>query len=376
MRRWLRTGWGVVGLVAVGIASLSPAGLGNAEDAKIADYVIGIDDILHILVWGNKELDQDVVVRPDGRISFPLAGELEVHGLTVPELTKILTERLAKSVRNPNVSVMVKEMRSFRVYFIGRVQKPGVYPIKAGTPLLEALTLAGGPTDGADLPAAYVIRHEKKIPVDLRRLIQAGDLTKNILLQTGDTVVLPQITIGENPQEVFDQRIYVLGKVQKPGVYTIKRPIPILHALFLAGGLADGAEMASAFVVRDGKKIPVNLWQLIQKGDVSQNLEIKHEDTIVVPLGGDLQNAVYVMGEVMKPGIYPQPERLTLLKVITLAGGFTKYAAKNRVELIRRDGEKKTLLKVNLKDVINDPEKHEDISLEPGDVVIVPESLF
>src|SRR5262249_21186951 len=158
------------------------------------DYTIGIDDLLHIIVWENKELEQDVVVRPDGKISFPLVGELYVRGLTVPRVEALLKERLSAAVRNPNVSVIVKEIRSFRVYLVGKVAKPGVYPLKAGTPLLQAITLSGGTVEGADLPAAYIIRADKKIPVDLRRLIQDGDLSKNIKLETEDTIVVPEIT--------------------------------------------------------------------------------------------------------------------------------------------------------------------------------------
>ena len=296
--------------------------------------------------------------------------------MTVPKLTETLKERLSASVKNPNVSVMVKEIRSFRVYFVGKVARAGVYPIKAGTPLLQALTLAGGTADAADLPAAYIIRGEQKIPVDLRRLIQDGDLSKNLQLETEDTIVVPEIAIGTNPQEVLERRIYLLGKVAKPGVYSLKSDVPLLHALFLAGGVAEGADMAAAFVMRGNEKIPVDLWRLIQKGDASQNLMIKHEDTIVVPSGGELQNAVYVMGEVLKPGVYLQPEALTLLKLVTLAGGFTKYAAPGRATLIRRDGDKKTLMKVDLKDVMNNPKTNEDLALKPGDVLIVPERLF
>lgn len=347
-----------------------------APASEQRDYTIGVDDVLHVIVWDNKELEQDVVVRPDGKISYPLAGEIHVQGMTIPKLAEVLKQRLSVSVKNPNVSVMVKEIRSFRVYFVGKVAKPGVYPIKTGTPLLQALTLAGGTADGADLPAAYIIRSEKKIPVDLRRLIQEGDLSKNLKLETEDTIVVPEIAIGSNPQEILERRIYLLGKVVKPGVYTIKGDVPLLHALFLAGGVAEGADQPSAFIVRGGKKLPVDLWRLVQKGDLSQNLTIKHEDTIVVPAGGELQNAVYVMGEVTKPGVYAQPEALTLLKLVTLAGGFTKYAAPSRATLIRKDGEKKTLIKVDLKDIMNDPKTNEDIALRPGDVLIVPERLF
>jgi polysaccharide export outer membrane protein len=226
-------------------ATIIPAA--PAAAASTPDYVIGVDDLLHIIVWDNKELEQQVSVRPDGKISFPLAGELQAAGRTVPQLTADLTERLSKAVKSPNVSVMVKEIHSFRVYFVGKVSKPGVYPIKAGTPFLQALTLAGGPAaEGADLPATYIIRGTERIPVDLRRLIQDGDLSKNLLLQTEDTVVVPEISIGGNPQEMLERRIYLLGKVTKPGVYTIKAEVPVLHAIFLGGGIAEGADARRA----------------------------------------------------------------------------------------------------------------------------------
>jgi polysaccharide export outer membrane protein len=93
-------------------------------------------------------------------------------------------------------------------------------------------------------------------------------------------------------------------------------------------------------------------------------------------VGGELQNAVYVMGEVTKPGVYAQPEALTLLKLVALAGGFTKFAAPGRATLIRKQGDEKTLMKVDLKDIMSDPQKYADIPLQPGDVLIVPERLF
>ena len=358
------------------LIALIVLGRGGVATAAEEEYRIGTEDILQIIVWDNKDLEQTVTVRPDGKISFPLAGEIQAEGLTVPQLTEVLTQRLSTAVKNPNVSVMVKEVRSFRVHFVGRIVKPGVYPIKGGTPLLQALTLAGGPSENADLAAAYIIRGDKTLHIDLRKLIQEADLSKNIRLEREDTIVVPEISLGSNLQEMQDRRIYVLGKVAKPGVYTLKQDVPILHALFLAGGVAEGGDLAAAFVIRGKEKIPVDLWKLIQKGDVSQNVLIKNEDTVVIPSGGELQNAVYVMGEVNKPGVYTQPEALSLLKLVSLAGGFTKYAAPGRATLIRRDGDKKVLMKVDLKDIMNDPKANEDLPLRPGDVLIVPERLF
>lgn len=358
------------------LTALIVLGMGAVVIAAEPEYRIGTDDVLHVMVWDNKDLEQTVTVRPDGKISFPLAGEIQAEGLTVPQLTEVVTQRLSSAVKNPNVFVMVKEVRSFRVHFVGRFAKPGVYPIKAGTPLIQALTLAGGTAEKADLSAAYIIRGDKTLPIDLRKLLREADLSKNIRLEREDTIVLPEITLASDPQEMQDRRIYVLGKVAKPGVYMLKQDVPILHALLLAGGVAEGGDLAGAFVIRGKERIPIDLRGLIQRGDVSQNLMIKDEDTVVIPASAELQNVVYVMGEVNKPGVYTQSEALSLLQLVTVAGGFTKYAAPARATLIRRDGDKKIRIKVDLKDVMNDPRGNEDFPLRPGDVLIVPERLF
>jgi len=371
MSRLMRTATVAIVLPGTMLALLLTAAPAAAEDG---DYRIGIDDVLQVIVWGNKDLEQTVAVRPDGKISFPLAGEIKAAGLTVPELTETLTKKLSGPVKNPNVSVMVKEIRSYRVYLVGRVEKPGVHPIKAGTPLLQALTLAGGVSAGADLSSAYVIRGNEKIPVDLRKLIQQGDLSQNIALTTEDTVVVPEATTATS--EIGGSQIYLLGKFAKPGVYPIKQDLPVLHALFLAGGMAPGADPKNAFLVRDSTRTPIDIDRLIQQGDLSQNLTLKAGDTLTLPEGLDVQNAVFIMGEVKKPGPYARAEALTVLKLMALAGGFTDYAAPNRTTLIRQEGNKKVEKRVNIKDIMSDPANNEDLQLKVGDVLVVPSKLF
>jgi polysaccharide export outer membrane protein len=392
----------LLGALLALLAAAPPARVGAQDD----EYVIGIDDVLHVQVWDAKELEQTMPVRPDGKISFPLVGEVRASGLTASQLTDVLTERLSRSVKNPNVSVVVKEIRSLRVFFVGQFARPGVYPIRPGTPVLQALTLAGGLAPGADLSAAYVVRDNQRIAVDLRRLVQDADLSQNVPLRTDDTVVVPDLVAGANPQELSERRIYVLGRVQRPGVYTIRQEVPILHAIFLAGGFVDAVpparpaaggasaaaapaegdrgDLSNAFVIRGKERIPVDLRRLIQKGDLSQNVMIRHEDTIVVPDGGDLQNAVFIMGEIARPGSYPRAEAMSLLKLVSLAGGFTRFAAPGRITILRENGHQeadgsgrqKQRLRIDADGIARNPKENPDPTLQAGDVVVVPQTLF
>src|SRR5262249_215298 len=146
-------------------------------------------------------------VRPDGKIAFPLVGDVRASGLTSSQLAEVLGTQLSKWVKNPNVSVTVREIRSLHVFFVGQVARPGVYPLRPGPPVLQALPLAGGLAPGADLSAAYIVRDNQRIPVDLRRLVQDADLSQNVALRADDTFVIPEVVAGANPQEVSERRI-------------------------------------------------------------------------------------------------------------------------------------------------------------------------
>src|SRR3989440_1744121 len=153
-------------LLVLGVSMTTLGPLAPPPAYSDEEHVIGAEDLLQIEVWDpasdKKEMDKEVPVRLDGKISFPLVGELQAAGLTASQLTEAVTKELSKSVRNPNVTVVVKEIRSFRVFVLGRIAKPGAYALKPGLPVLQALTLAGGLAEGADLSAAYIGRRRER----------------------------------------------------------------------------------------------------------------------------------------------------------------------------------------------------------------------
>jgi polysaccharide export outer membrane protein len=160
------------------------------------DYVIGPEDILEITVWKQAELSGRVPVRPDGKISIPLIGEVEAAGLTPPKLANVITEKLKTYVTKPQVNVMVQEVKSQFVNIVGEVGKPGRYELTQPMTILDAITSAGGPTPFAKLKSIYVLRPQvngtqQTLFFDYKAVIKGRKLEENIYLKRGDTVVIP-----------------------------------------------------------------------------------------------------------------------------------------------------------------------------------------
>jgi polysaccharide export outer membrane protein len=160
-----------------------------------ADYVIGPDDILSVVVWREKDLSADVVVRPDGRITLPLVNDIEAAGSTPDALRARIAEAMAKFVEDPSVTVVVKQINSRKVFVTGMVGKPGPYPLSGGTTVLQQLSIAGGVHEFADSKHILVMRNENGTQVALKfnykDVVRGKNLQQNILLKPGDTIVVP-----------------------------------------------------------------------------------------------------------------------------------------------------------------------------------------
>jgi polysaccharide biosynthesis/export protein len=158
-------------------------------------YVIGPDDVLQVLFWREKELSADVTVRPDGMISLPLLNDLPVSGLTPDQLREKVTEAAKRFVEDPSVTVVVKEIKSRRVFITGQVTHPGPYPLTAPTSVLQLIATAGGLTEFADSKNITIMRNENGHPVSLpfnyKDVTRRKNLLQNIELRPGDTVIVP-----------------------------------------------------------------------------------------------------------------------------------------------------------------------------------------
>lgn len=187
---------------------------------KPSDYVIGVEDVLYISVWQNKDLDQEVIVRPDGMISFPLVGDVSAAGSTLSALDEELTGRLEDYIKYPDVSISVRKLGGRKVIVLGEVGSPGVYGVTGKSTILEAVALAKGFSQHAVVSSVILIRggfnKPKGARINLNRAILKADMRYNVVLQPEDIIYVPKKFIA-NVNYLVTQ---ILGPVSQ-GVYTV-----------------------------------------------------------------------------------------------------------------------------------------------------------
>lgn len=161
-----------------------------------ANYRIGANDVLTVNVWHEPEVSRNVPVRPDGKISLPLLGDVQAAGLTPTELQNELDARFSKYLTNPDVSVIVAEIRSQRINVLGQVYRPGTYALIPPMGVLDAIATAGGLREFAKPGKIYVLRilpngQEERLKFEYKNVLKGKRGSKDIMLQTRDTVVVP-----------------------------------------------------------------------------------------------------------------------------------------------------------------------------------------
>ena len=186
--------------LAISMASAAHSSAQGPAVVETAEaYVIGPEDVIEIAVWSNADLSRTVPVRPDGKISLPLLNDVQASGLTPMELRAALTTSLAGFVANPVVSVIVREVKSFKVTVIGEVKTPGRYEVRSRTTVLDVLAMAGGLSQFAARGRITILRRDgaavRELPYDFEKITgKAGPRNAgqdNLCVQPGDIVVVP-----------------------------------------------------------------------------------------------------------------------------------------------------------------------------------------
>lgn len=351
------------------LAALMLVLVGGSGAAAQDEYVIGPRDVLSVTVYGHADLSKDYPVGQDGAMPFPLLGRVTAAGLTAKQLAASLTTDLEKDyLVNPHVIVSVKEYLSRKVHVLGEAEKPGLYYLTGPTTVVEILSKAGGVTRAAGrqvllLRDADAARGGSGIQrIDLAK-IQAGDGSQNVRVEDQDTLFIPKA-----------QAFFVLGEVKSAGTFALERETSVFEAVTIAGGFTDRAAPAEVKLIRRGPDGQQETMALDLSGAAPRDRQVKLQegDTLFVPKG----NTFFVFGEVKRPGAYQLNQETNILEGITIAGGFTERAAPSRARVIRNTPTGQQVLGVDVSEIVKRGQRERVMLLQPGDVVVVPESFF
>jgi polysaccharide export outer membrane protein len=248
-------------------ALLLPALAFGAEGPGAADsgeYRLGAGDLLKINVYGYPDMSADVRVDEAGSISYAYVGQLAVGGQSARDVESLVAEKLITGgfIRSPQVSVLVSDYRSQKVAVMGQVGRPGQYPLRKSSSVIDLLAEAGGVVNGTAADEATLIRTDgSKRAIDLFRLFE-GDPEQNIGVTAGDTIYVPRAS-----------QFYVYGEVQRPGTYRLERKMTVSQAISAGGGLTPrGTDRRATVKRRDGEgketRITVKGSDFLQPDDV------------------------------------------------------------------------------------------------------------
>jgi polysaccharide export outer membrane protein len=184
----------VVATPALGSGAVQTPAKADRPEQKL-EYLIGPGDVLQIFVWKEADLTKEVTVRLDGRVTVPLLGDVDAAGRSPQQLSEELAKSLGKFLESPRVTVGVSQANSTRFYVVGLVGKPGEFPLSGRTTFLQGLALAGGFRDFAKTDSILIIRQERSgqnvIPVNYKKIEDGKDVSQNVPLRPGDTIVVP-----------------------------------------------------------------------------------------------------------------------------------------------------------------------------------------
>lgn len=330
-----------------------------ADGSKLA-----VGDVISVVVDGEKDFTKPYQVNSDGCIAMPMVTPVKVAGTNTSEAAAAITKALLDVMVNPQVTVSFMERARMQVFVVGHVKQPGLVMVGVGDRVVQALAQSGY-DDTADLSRVSVRRGTEVINLDLNKYLRGEDLGVNVELQSGDTVVVPELDVAGN--------VLILGQVAKTGPISMKPGMTFREAMGLIGGATVEADTAKITIKRQGSTDQIAVdYERAMAGDPSADLPLQPGDTIYVP---QIETSSFtVIGGVNRPGPYPLKGKVTLTQAIGMAGGAAPDRGDLRKVTVTRAGEsgKPGLTsKVDVKKII--AKGLDDPVIQRGDLVYVTE---
>ncbi|TAE60192.1 MAG: polysaccharide export protein [Nostocales cyanobacterium] len=427
--------------LALPVVSLAQQEISSTSSLS-TDYLLGGGDRIRVNVFEVPEYTGEYQVPPGGAINLPLVGSISVLGLTTEQASDRIARRYARFLKRPLISVNLLAPRPINIFVAGEVTSPGAYTLSlqgsgGDNPglqyptVLAALSTAKGVTLAADVTQVQLRRKvsgsgEQVVTLNLKEITQTGRIPIDITLRDGDTITVPTATalnVAEArnlfaanyaASQTEPRTVAVTGEVYRPGSYLVtpgSTALPagavnpettgsglptVMRAIQLAGGITSQADVRNITVRRPTRTntrqtITLNLWELLQSGDLDQDIILQEGDTIVVPTATEINTAeatklatttlspatikVGVVGEVKRPGLTELQPNSSLNQALLAAGGFNDArASSSAVDLIRLNSNgtvTKRVVKIDFSKGINE---ETNPILRNNDVVVVNRS--
>jgi protein involved in polysaccharide export with SLBB domain len=346
------------------------------------EYTARPGDFITVTVFERQTLSGTVTVDGNGRITLPMPiGSVPVVGLTAAEISDLLTDRIKEYVLNPTVFVTISPAEGFTVHVLGEVQLPDFIKVLDNTTVQEAITRAGGFTPIADIRHIQLIRTEEdngyethtEIAVNLEQFVENGVRSANPVLKPGDVLIVPRMAKSERMKYVN-----VMGAVARPGTFQVEGQLPLIEALAQAGGPSAIAMLDDVSILSISEGNPawkhVNFESFLTGEDETANPDVLPGDTVFVSSKPeeDRPFSVNVLGQVLKPGVYPVTGDSRLLDAIYQAGGFADEAAIDKVTIFRYHSESSVEIQVDLKGFFTSGNDESNPLLQKGDTIFIP----
>lgn len=335
------------------------------------NYKLGPGDKLGVFLLGKVQEERELVVNVEGKVFVPPTGVIDVWGLSIEELKNLLTKKLSRFYDNFQLDIMLLQPKNVVISVVGEVIRPGKYTLSAMNTVLDAIMLAGGPTERGSIRDIQLIRNDEVFAsIDLYRFLMSGDDEYDKFLQAGDRIFVALAL----------HKVKIAGEVNRPAIFELKpgQNERLTDLMALAGGMTQYAYPNRIEISRlkeDGYRRLIYVdYREIANGDSTSNMVLNSEDQIQVysKLEQIHERKVAIFGEIRKPGAYMLEEGMHLSDLILKAGNLTRKAYTLEAEVAKVDpGRPTEFLKVNLNKLTNGANGHTDILLEEDDQVFI-----
>ncbi len=333
-----------------------------------SDYIIGPGDSLRIDLWGGVQASYETNVDRNGEISIPKIGSVKVWGLSYEQVKGVINKAISRIYKNYELNVTLGRLRTIQVFVVGEVKSPGTYRVSSLATVINALTEAGGPSKNGSLRKIDLLKGGKIVQqIDLYDVFLAGDRSKDVRLENGDTIFVP----------VIGPVVAVAGEVKRPAIYELKGITMLPQILAMAGGITAAGDIGRIQVERiEGNKARIAL-DYEPKGKQPEvdlaNVEVIDRDMVkIFPVNEATRRVVTLKGNVNRPGEYQFKEGMRLTDIIPSFDVLLPDSYPNAAEIIRLappDMHREVLSFNLIRALAGDP--GENVSLHEQDVIKV-----